>query len=388
MKNEDFFWDVGQLPFIWSQLDSSEASDIPAALPFKLCVDKTTGVLRQFPDSSVQEALTLAYRKGSVLAGVVDESVASKPYVDDTIEFLLSSSPNKSLKDLSVLEIGSGTGYLLSVIKKNGARVLGVEPGQHGVSSGEKYNIEIINDFFPSEKIEGKFDIIILALVLEHFENPQKILSLIHPYLVNGGKVIITVPNEEPFLCAGDLSSLFHEHYSYFTKQSLTNTLNAGGFEVFEVEVGKRSGLLMASATVANGADVSNEKISFCIKEALSFKDLALVKAKNIQSFLEGHLSQDKSIGIYAPSRILNLLYLTGIPLERIRFFDDNPSIHGKFFPGFKQRIENRDDLMKNGSDIVLIFSKNFESKIKESLLSSGLDEGRVVTWSDLFGLF
>jgi 2-polyprenyl-3-methyl-5-hydroxy-6-metoxy-1,4-benzoquinol methylase len=385
MTSNKIFWNVGMIPFIWSQLDAPEAEGVPSRLPFKLCIDTVTGVLRQLSDPLVVDALNIAYKKGSVLAGVVDETPASKPYVDDTIEFLTESSSNKSLAGLSVLEIGSGTGYLLSVMKKHGAHVLGVEPGEHGLASGEKFQVEVINDFFPSEQIKGKFDLIILALVLEHFENPQSILSLIHPFLKKDGKLVITVPNEGPFLKAGDISSLFHEHYSYFTKQSLSNTLNKGGFEVQRIKTGERSGLLMAESYTSKDARVLDENISICLQETSQFKQLALSNLEKIKKFLDQNTSLEKSLGIYVSARILNFLSLLEFDSSKIRFFDDNPKLHRKYFPGFSQPIENKQDLLSDPPDIILIFSKNFEKKIKNSLEAENLPGTSIVTWSDLF---
>jgi SAM-dependent methyltransferase len=389
MKFKEFKWDVGELPFIWTQFDNPEGDrDIPGRLPFKLELDLSTGVLKQFPDELTSSSLESAYEKGSVVAGVVDENIASKPYVDDFINFLYETTKSKTFQGLDILEIGCGTGYLLSLIKNLGGNVTGIEPGEHALAAKEKYGVELIRDFFPSPKINGKFDLIIMSIVLEHFVDPVSLLSTIHPFLKENGKLIISVPNEEPFLQAGDLSVLFHEHYSYFTDVTLENTLNQSGFKSIRRSNGEYSGLLLSEAISDPNVKIDSQLIEFGYNLAHNFKAKASQNIQYIELFISKILNENKTLGIYVPSRMLNFLSLLNIDYSKIRFFDDNASIYEKYFPGFPIKIENRSDLFAENTNVVLIFSKTFGDRIK-SVLSEGLPSSvELVTWSDLFESF
>ena len=61
---------------------------------------------------------------------------------------------------------------LLSKLKDLGAKVKGIEPGIHGQEGGNRYNIDIVHDFFPSKFITEKFDVIIMSNVFRAYRKP------------------------------------------------------------------------------------------------------------------------------------------------------------------------------------------------------------------------
>ena len=98
---DSFFWDLGDLPFVWSTLSSPDCeSDIPNTLPFALTVDNATGVLTQLPSDAVKKALAFAYKKGAVIPGVMTDDGFGAKYANDFIEFIKKSLCHKSFVDL------------------------------------------------------------------------------------------------------------------------------------------------------------------------------------------------------------------------------------------------------------------------------------------------
>lgn len=60
----------------------------------------------------------------------------------------------------------------------------------------EKYpKVDVVNSLFEDYKPAKKFDNIILGHVLEHVEDPERILSLCKNWLTERGKVLAAVPN-------------------------------------------------------------------------------------------------------------------------------------------------------------------------------------------------
>tara|TARA_Y100001968_G_C19350108_1_gene714172 strand:- start:509 stop:1228 length:720 start_codon:yes stop_codon:yes gene_type:complete len=73
--------------------------------------------------------------------------------------------------------------------------------------------------------------------IVEHVINAEKSLSsLIDNAVINqDGLLIIEVPNAEKILSEARLTDFFHEHISYFTKESLTNCLLRSGYQLLEM---------------------------------------------------------------------------------------------------------------------------------------------------------
>jgi len=146
----------------------------------------------------------------------------------------------KHKKKGKVLEIGSSTGTLLNLFRKDGWVVQGVEPSDMSAAYAIKIGIPTIKEKFEKAKISKKFNVVILNHVLEHMENPEEVLKKVHKILNNNGLIVVNVPN------AGSLSSriygkswkyvLPNEHLWQFTPQSLISLLKKSGFSALSWE--------------------------------------------------------------------------------------------------------------------------------------------------------
>lgn len=97
----------------------------------------------------------------------------------------------------SFMEIGCGEGYIIGRISrmKSGARCVGLSNDEIGIKEARtghpsvEFICKDIYDYEPSEK----FDTVMLPEVIEHLENPKKILSKAKK--ITNKRIIITVPN-------------------------------------------------------------------------------------------------------------------------------------------------------------------------------------------------
>jgi cyclopropane fatty-acyl-phospholipid synthase-like methyltransferase len=105
--------------------------------------------------------------------------------------------------DMSVLEIGCGTGLFLEFIKKNGiTNFTGIDADPLVLDYmpdklKEKIIISDINDYISSLENKIRFDRVVMIDVLEHF-NPQEgvnLLKRIKPFLEKDGGIVVRVPN-------------------------------------------------------------------------------------------------------------------------------------------------------------------------------------------------
>jgi len=385
--NIELLWEVGKLPFYYKPLpDMNNPNGLPNLLHFQLIIDKENGLISRNPDSDAIDLLERAYNDGSQITGMMDDEGIGREYAEDFLSYITEQLGLAALTGMSILEIGCGTGYLLSKLKALGADVLGIEPGSQGLKGAEKYDVNIIRDFFPTDQIQGKkFDLVIMYDVLEHMQDPKVCIGTVGGFLKQGGAFVLSVENEEEYLKNGDLSFLFHEHFSYFTQGSLTNVLAQNKFCISNISYSQFGGSLHCVAKLFNDTRGKSVSVEVATKLAADFVTKSKSKSKMIERFIRSIESEGKSLGVYVPGRFINFLTLLDVPVGHIRFFDDNPVLKGTYYPGLPIQVENKNDLKKDPVDVLLIMSEAFGDKIREGVLSILPPQTIIHTWHDVF---
>ncbi len=376
-------WTVGNLPFVFRYGETSSNNDfgLPDLLTFSLEVDAETGVVRQTFDEQVKSILEKAYEHGSILSGAMDGSGIGQVYAQDFLQYITSKIP--VIEGKRVLEIGSGNGYLLSLLRDLGADVVGIEPGAHGFDSAGDLGVKVVKDFFPSSRVSGIFDIVIGYTVLEHVPDLVNFFGEIRKVLVPQGQLILAVPNCRPYLEAGDLSCLFHEHWWYFTNDSLMSILRQQGFFAEVTRAGFGGNLYCSAGLFSYEGERSQHTYG------KSFLDNYRARShKMLEKFaiaLEQANRNGESVGIYVPGRVINALTLlvNNVAVNGLRFFDDNEVLHGKYLPGFSVPIENWADFVDDPPDITVVASTTFGDIICERIANTS--KSQTVKWENLF---
>ncbi|MBN2562491.1 MAG: class I SAM-dependent methyltransferase [Phycisphaerae bacterium] len=382
-----FSWTIGELPFIWSMLHQCHNPiGVPDRLSFSLMLEPTAGTLMQSPQENVSKALQDAYNQGSVITGMMEPQGLGQSYGDAFTSFMQSQMGLSRFAGLRSLEIGSGPGYLLERLRDLGADVLGIDPGEHAQEAAKARGLPVIRDYFPSHQVDGSFDLILSTNVLEHVLDPLRFLEQLHHHTGPQTKVFLAVPDCEPYIERGDLSMLIHEHWSYFTEQTLRNTILLAGGHKVQVEASAFGGSLYAcfelegaAAELHNGA--GREQVDL----AYRYRHLAEIQLDRIRDRLSDAHRAHGSIGVFVPSRAINALVLSGADLAGVRFFDDNESLHGTYFPGVSIPVEGRQALLDCPTDQVWIMSRTFGRTLKTQLRSALPDTTEILNWEDIF---
>lgn len=100
------------------------------------------------------------------------------------------------LKKGSLLDIGSGTGYFVNVMKKAGWLTKGVEISEKARNFSQTHfglDIDLPGNISSFE--ENSFDCVTLWHVLEHFHDPQLYMSEIKRVLKPGSACVVALPN-------------------------------------------------------------------------------------------------------------------------------------------------------------------------------------------------
>jgi hypothetical protein len=289
-----------------------------------------------------------------------------------------------SVNGLRILEVGSGTGYLLSRLARYGASCVGVEPGDHAQERFSGAGVELVQDFFPTEEVSGRFDLIILHNVLEHIEDTLTFLSQINGSLAIGGTLLVSVPACDSFIDSGDISMFVHEHFSYFTRASLQKLLLVSGFSDVQLEA---SGLGRSWHVAAHAPQSQTSRIvteTEPIASGAGFLARSSRAVDRLAELLLETFTSGQSLGVYVPLRALNALFISGAHTDHVRFFDDDPDLEGSYLPGFDIKIENRVSLDQNPTDCVLIMSAAFGTQIQKGLSEILPPRTRTILFEDL----
>lgn len=133
-------------------------------------------------------------------------------------------------EDMTVVEYGSGGGFLLNLIKAK--EKIGIEINDSARKEAEKIGIKSVAHI---DDINDDFaDIIISTSVLEHVENPFEELKKLHSKLKDGGKIVFHVPNES---CETEYRrSDINNHLYTWNCLNIGNLFKAAGYFVYSVE--------------------------------------------------------------------------------------------------------------------------------------------------------
>lgn len=379
-------WKVGNLPFVYTIQSTPVNGRFPDLLPFELSIDERFGLFIQSRNEQTISILQQAYENGSVLSGLMEESGNGLEYAMDFQCFIEEFI---YLRGIRVLEIGCGSGYFLSRLRAQGATVLGVEPGVHGQSGAGKYGLTIVKGYFPTTAVTGLFDLICCFGVLEHSVDPVSFLNSVQNQLAPGGKLVLAVPDCGGYLAAGDVSIFFHEHWSYFTRTSLRRLISSVFQSEAIIKKAKYGGTIYALVTNETKSDSLTMHSSHITKEQPSlheFRNHSLDNIERFWSIVDSVWIRDEVIGIFVPWRAMNVLgaKFERVRQEKLRFIDDNPLLHGTFYPGFAPVVESMNDLLLNPPDCLLIMSRTFGDTIAAKLHQKGF-VAPVMTWNDLY---
>jgi 2-polyprenyl-3-methyl-5-hydroxy-6-metoxy-1,4-benzoquinol methylase len=360
-------WEIGEVPFYIGAHGRPTNAPLPDLLPMRLGVDRVTDALVQIVGPEVREALERAYVLGSQIGTPMSADGFGQPALEDFLAFVLAV--RGPLRGARVLEIGCGSGALLHRMGTEGAHAMGVEPDLRSAARARAGGLDVIAEPFAAEGFGGqRFDAIVHYAVLEHVEEPARFLADQLGLLDDGGTIVCSVPDCAPALAHGDLSILVHEHVSYFTQASLHRLAARAGAEVVAIEAARAAGSTYCAMRRATKTHRPQAPVGLPDVPAAEFVASARRCLATIERCLRGAAAGGRTLGIFCPARFINYHALLGSAAGRLRYFDDDPLLHGCYLPPIGVAIESREQLAAEPVDELLVMSWTFGERIAASL--------------------
>ncbi|KKU91485.1 MAG: Methyltransferase type 12 [Candidatus Jorgensenbacteria bacterium GW2011_GWA1_48_11] len=139
-----------------------------------------------------------------------------------------------------LLEVACGPGWFLKMAEKKGYDVYGIDFNGQAVAYAKTLGLKnvLVGDIGGGfEKLGQKFDFVVLIHILEHVEDPNRLLNQIKEALSDEGVIIIDLPNERRTELKFNLRKRREgwdyppHHLTRWNADSLSNFLATRGFK-------------------------------------------------------------------------------------------------------------------------------------------------------------
>ena len=284
-----------------------------------------------------------------------------------------------------VIEIASNDGYLLKNFVAEGIPCVGVEPTDSTAAAAEALGIPVIRDFFGKRFAQEQFefkkaDLILGNNVFAHVPDINDFTSGMKEALKIGGTITLEFPHLLSLVRFNQFDTVYHEHYSYLSLQSVQLIFEKAGLRVFDVEeLHTHGGSLRIYGCHATD-DRANSLNVTAILEAevkgglqsletyLKFKAKAQkVKDDLLYFLIEKKRQGEKVIAYGAAAKGNTLLNYAGVKPDLLAFVcDAAPSKQGKFMPGSHIPILSADKLAQLTPDYVLVLPWNIAEEVMQ----------------------
>lgn len=257
-----------------------------------------------------------------------------------------------NLKNKNIIEIGSGDGQYLNILKKFCKNSYGLEFSKKLINKAKKDKLKIFKGYSEKNFIikRKKFDAFICLSFIEHAPKLNDFLNNIYKNLNDDAVGIVEVPNYEMIENKKLYFEFIPDHLNYFTKKTFKNALELNGFEVLELKINWYEYILTAivkknkNILINFGKEITKIKKSF-----INFKKKN--NLKNICVWGAGHQS-------------LTVLSITSI-YKNIKYIIDSANFkQNKYSPGVGILVISPLDIKSKKVDGIIIMAGSYSKEI------------------------
>ncbi|MHB8138835.1 MAG: methyltransferase domain-containing protein [Smithellaceae bacterium] len=259
-----------------------------------------------------------------------------------------------SLQRKRIIEIGCGSGEFLSLMQQFVMEAYGLEYSKESVARCVKSGLNVFPGFVESADYKlrhSPFDAFFILNFLEHLPEPNSVLQGIYNNLTVEGVGLIEVPNFDMILQKKLFSEFISDHLFYFTRETLTSTLQLNGFEIVDCKTEWYDYIISVVVKKRKKIDMS----SFCKSQA------------QLRNEIEGYirLFKNKKVAIWGAShQALAIISLLNLADKIIYVIDSAEFKQGKFTPASHIPIVPPEKLYKDPVDAVIVMAAGYSDEV------------------------
>lgn len=316
------------------------------------------------------------------------ESSITKTGVDHYNNFAESVTKKFSLtkKDL-VVDVGSNVGVLLRGFKKQGVKILGVDPAKNIAVIANKNGIRTIPDFFIprvaqiARKKYGPAKIIVGTNVFAHIFDHHIFMQALKILLAKDGVFIFESPHLSHLIKNLEYDTIYHQHLLYLSLKPVVRFFKSHGMETFDVEtypihggsfrvfIGNK-GFHKIQPSVMRMLKSEKRSGIYSISRLKKFEEKVHEHGQELMNLLRDLKRREKRIAVVStPAKGMTLLNFCRIGPELVDFATEKSKLKiGRFTSGTHIPIFSDSELLKQQPDYALLLAWNFAPEIMRGL--------------------
>ncbi|HEY4832163.1 MAG TPA: class I SAM-dependent methyltransferase, partial [Waddliaceae bacterium] len=281
-----------------------------------------------------------------------------------------------------VIELASNDGYLLQFFKELGIPILGIEPAKNIAEIAIAKGIPTLTHFFGrgiAETLKESADLLIGNNVLAHVPDLNDFIAAMKVTLKPHGTITMEFPHVMNLIEENQFDTIYHEHFSYFSLQTIKVIFAHHGLEIFDVDLlATHGGSLRIYAKHKNGSsqthspsiqDLLAKERARGLHQLTTYQNFSqrADKVKNeLLAFLTQAEREKKRVVAYgAPAKGNTLLNFCQLSPKSLPFTVDlNVFKQDKYLPGTHIPIFSPDKILETKPDYLLILPWNLKNEI------------------------
>jgi len=283
-----------------------------------------------------------------------------------------------------VVEIASNDGYLLKNFVSSGIPCLGIEPTDSTAKAAEALDIPVLREFFGVDTAkrlvedDKQADLICGNNVYAHVPNVNDFTKGLQILLKPNGTITLEFPHLLQLVKHNQFDTVYHEHFSYLSLNTLCRIFRQSGLRVYDVEeLPTHGGSLRVYGCHEDDTRQCEPHVDNLLNQESDFGlfDLTVYKQFQTQAdhvknefltFLIDQKRNGKAVAAYgAAAKGNTLINYAGIKPDLLPYVcDAAPSKQGKYMPGSHIPILPPSELIKRQPDWVIILPWNISKEV------------------------